>query len=216
MSKRADHLDEINYGKCDVQILNPTSVASPGALSASALPSSSTGGAASPTSTGRVEYTVLPPIPVLHNHKAPYHVNQKERPRHRLMLELAAKGYDNKEIAEITGKSAVNVNNALRQPHSQQTLVNAIRERVSADEQVVEVIRTNVVKAVETLAEIMDDGDAKNSDRIAAAEALLNRRYGKPNQPINSGSTVDLNHLSDEALAKMLPTRDGGTETTTS
>lgn len=203
MSKRVDGLDEIDYGKCDVQKMNTT--AQPQASS-----QTPTGGAAIPH---RVEYTVLSSPPLLHNHKAPYHVNQKERPAHRLMLELAAKGYNNKEIAETVGKSAVNVNNALRQPHSQQTLVNAIRERVSADEQVVEVIRTNVVKAVETLAEIMDDGDAKNSDRIAAAEALLNRRYGKPNQPINSGGTVDLNHLSDEALAKMLPTN---TETTTS
>jgi DNA-binding CsgD family transcriptional regulator len=170
------------------------------------------GSVVSPTN-GKREFVVIADAPPLAGAKAPFHLNQKERPRHRVMLELAAKGYDNKEIAANLGVSAVNVNNALRQPHSQQTLANLCRDRVSADEQVVQVIREKVVKAVETLAEIMEDEDSRNSDRIAAAEALLNRRYGKPNQPINSGSTVDLNHLSDEALAKMLPTQ---TETTTS
>lgn len=206
---KANPLDEIDFGGSAVQNLNAT--ASPGA---GPLPSPvATTVAAESSGSGRIEYTVIPNAPLLHNHTKPYHVNQKERPAHRLMAELAAKGYNNKEIAEIVGRTTVNVNNALRQPHSQQTLVNGIRDRVSADEQVVEVIRSNVVKAVTTLAEIMDDEDAKKSDRIAAAEALLNRRYGKPNQPIGSNGTVDLNHLSDEALAKMLPTT---TETTTS
>lgn len=219
-------LAELDSAICDVQKMNTTSLASPGAgLTQTGLTqntqtnvqqtnvpnvqtSSGAGGAPS-----RVEYEVMPDVPLLHNHTAPYHVNKKERPAHRLMLELAAKGFTNKEIAETVGKTTVNVNNALRQPHSQQTLVNSIRERVSADEQVVEVIRSNVVKAVSTLAEIMDNDDAKNSDRIAAAEALLNRRYGKAVQPISAGSTVDLNNLPDSELAKMLPRT---TETTTS
>lgn len=196
MSKITDPLKEINFGDCPVQSLNTTQ-----AQAASGGPQK------------RVEYTVLPPPKPLHNHTAPYHINQKERPRHRLMLEYAAKGYDNKEIAELVGVTPVNVNNALRQPHSQQALVEAVQSRVTEDEKVVEVIRSKVVSAVKTLSEIMEDGEARNSDRIAAAEALLNRRYGKPNQPINGGGTVDLDHLSDEALAKMLPR---STETTTS
>lgn len=213
-----DPLNEIDFGGpvalCGVQSLNATQIASPGA--GVSIGGSEKVGETTTTTTKKIEYVVLPPPPVLHNHTAPYHVNQKERPAHRLMLEMAAKGYINKEIAETTGRTTVNVNNALRQPHSQQTLVNSIRDRVSADEQVVEVIRKNVVKAIETLAEIIDggeDGKAKYSDRIAAAEALLNRRYGKPNQPINGGGSVDLNQLTDAALAKMLPSQ---TETTTS
>lgn len=212
---KRDALDEIDFGtahapECAVQKMNATSLAGPRA-GVTRVQVQTPGGAAP-----KVSYEVMPDIPVLHNHTAPYHLNKKERPAHRLMLELAAKGYTNKEIAETVGKTTVNVNNALRQPHSQQTLVHSIRERVSADEQVVEVIRSNVVKAVSTLAEIMDggeDGKAKYSDRIAAAEALLNRRYGKPNQPINGGGTVDLNQLSDEELVRM---QKSNTETTTS
>lgn len=204
MSKQ-DILSEIDFGECAVQKMN-TTLASPGARVTNTIPA---------ITTAPITYEVMPDIPILHNHNKPYHVNQKERPAHRLMLELAAKGYNNKEIAENVGRTTVNVNNALRQPHSQQTLVNNIRERVSADEQVVEVIRSNVVKAVSTLAEIMDggkDGKAKYSDRIAAAEALLNRRYGKPNQPINNGKTVDLNQMTDEELVRM---QQNNTSTTT-
>lgn len=148
--------------------------------------------------------------PILNGFKAPFHINQKERPVHRLMLELAAKGYNNKEIAELVGRTQVNVNNALRQPHSQQTLANEIRSRVTEDQKVVEVIRVNVVKAVEALAEIVGGGvGIKASDRISAAEALLSRRYGKPNQPIGKHDGVDLNTLTIAELAAELPSTDG-------
>lgn len=200
---KANPLDEIDFGGSAVQNLNATASSGAGPSPSPSPVAVAATVAAESSGSGRIEYTVIPNAPLLHNHTKPYHVNQKERPAHRLMAELAAKGYNNKEIAEIVGRTTVNVNNALRQPHSQQTLVNGIRDRVSADEQVVEVIRSNVVKAVTTLAEIMDDEDAKKSDRIAAAEALLNRRYGKPNQPINGRGTVDLDQLSDAELVKM-------------
>ena len=148
--------------------------------------------------------------PLLAGHDAPYHLNKKERPIHRAMVELAGKGYDNKEIAQMVGRTQVNVNNALRQPHSQQNLVNEIRRKVSEDERVVMVIKDNVENAVKALAEIVRGGDGiKSSDRIAAAEALLNRRYGKPNTPINRGTDVDLNKLSDADLAALIPSTDG-------
>lgn len=144
--------------------------------------------------------------PTLANRKLPFYQNKQERPAHRAMLELAAKGYDVKEIAERTGYTAVCVNNILRQPALQQTLVNDIRKTVSEDERVVQIIRENVVRAVNTLADVMAGGEGiRASDRIAAAEALLCRRYGKPNQPINREKGVDLDSLSIAQLANDLP-----------
>ena len=147
----------------------------------------------------------------LKNRKDPYYEVKHERTHHRVFLELAAKGYTVKEIAEQTGFSPVCVNNVLRQQHSQQLLVNEIRDIHSVDEQVVTVIKENAVFAVQTLANIVKNEDAKGSDRIAAANALLDRRYGKPNQPINRGTDVDLIKLTDAELAAMLPTNGTGT-----
>ena len=150
--------------------------------------------------------------PTLVNRKLPFYENKQERPAHRLMLELAAKGYDVKEIAQRTGYTTVCVNNILRQPALQSTLVKDIRKTVTEDEQVVKIIRDNVVKAVNALASIIDGGDGvRASDRIAAAEALLCRRYGKPNQPINREKGVDLDSLAIAELVGDLPQTQGTT-----
>lgn len=162
---------------------------------------------------GAVEVTYK--APKLHNFDAPFHVNKKETPTQRAILEVAAKGgYTNREIAKMFGRTPVNVNNIIRQPHSQEFLANEIRRINGEDETVVQVIKENVVAAVTTLAGIMNDVKARNADRIAAAEKLLERRYGKANQPINRASGVNLDELSDEDLLKMLPgTSSTGTAT---
>ena len=142
-------------------------------------------------------------VPELQNRKKPYYENKQERPNHRIMIELAAKGYDVKEIAEMTGYTTVCVNNILRQPNLQKCLVNEIRQQVSADEEVVEIIRKNVVKSIQLYESVLNDPKAEMKLKMEAAERLLNRRYGKPNQPINRGSDVDLNELPDSELLKM-------------
>lgn len=146
--------------------------------------------------------------PLLFNTAKPetVHTRQKELPKQRVALELAAKGYTAAEIGRMIGYHPATVSDLLRQDHVVQTLVNRIREVQGEDDEVVEFIKSNVVKAVETLAEVMVNPKAKGSERIAAAEALLNRRYGKPNQPVNRNTDIDLNKMSDADLAAMLPT----------
>ncbi len=156
-----------------------------------------------------IEISEVAKEPLLTNAKPPYYHNQKEAPVHRAMLHLSAKGYTVKEIAERTGRTPVCVNNILRQPMLQQTLVNEVKRVNGEDEQVVEVIKANVVLAVKTLADIVRSPTSKGSDRIAAANALLERRYGKANQPINRNTDVDLSKLSDKELAAMLPSTAG-------
>ncbi len=147
--------------------------------------------------------------PQLANRKKPYYTTQKEGHVHRVMLTYAAKGYSVKEIAGMTGYTPVAVNNILRQEHSQQTLVDEIRHLNGEDEEVVLFIKQKVVAAVKTLAGVMEDDKSKGADRIAAANAILNRRYGMPNQPINRGTDVDLNVMSIAEVAAQLPPTDG-------
>lgn len=141
----------------------------------------------------------------LWNRKAPNYERQQELPWHRTALEMAAKGYTCEEIAARIGCTSVTVQDILRQPQYQQTQVNLIRQAANEDHEVCELIKSNVKMAVKTLTAIANDDKARASDRISAARELLDRRYGKPNQPMNRGTDIDLNNLSDADLAKMIP-----------
>lgn len=138
-----------------------------------------------------------------------YNVKQ-ESPRQRLVVELAAAGKNNKEIAELTGYHPMTVGALLRQPQTQQVLVNEIRARVDRiDQEVVEVIKEGCLVSAHRLLKIVKDDKAKGSDHIAAAKEFWERRYGKANQPINRGTDVDLNHCSDADLARMIQPTTG-------
>ena len=52
------------------------------------------------------------------------------------------------------------------------------------------VAATYTTAALETLAEIMQDGTAPHSARVAAANALLDRAVGKPRQEIEHGGNA--------------------------
>ena len=50
-----------------------------------------------------------------------------------------------------------------------------------------ELARQHTQSAIETLAAIMQDDSKKDAARVAAAEALLDRAWGKPTQPVDHG-----------------------------
>ena len=141
--------------------------------------------------------------PKLVNFAGPQYLRKKEMPSHRLIAEYAARGFQANEISELVGRHKVTVADLLKQPHSQQYIADEVRRVASEDERVVTVIKDNVVRAVEALADIVGDESKKASDRIAAANALLDRRYGKAAQPISRNSGVNLDELSDADLAQM-------------
>jgi hypothetical protein len=60
--------------------------------------------------------------------------------------------------------------------------------------------RERTQDAIDTLASIMRDPKAPASARVSAAQALLDRGYGKPAQAIEVGTEPDLTHLSDKDL----------------
>jgi hypothetical protein len=74
------------------------------------------------------------------------------------------------------------------------------RPKVLGDVQ--ELARQKSPEAIITLANIMHDEKAPPAARVAAANALLDRGYGKPTQPISQTLTkVDPSSISDEELA---------------
>ena len=63
-----------------------------------------------------------------------------------------------------------------------------------------EAARELTLDALDTLATIMKDPKAPAAARISAAQALLDRGYGKPAQAIEVSAQPDLTHLSVEDL----------------
>ena len=77
------------------------------------------------------------------------------------------------------------------------------RPRVIGDVQ--ELARERSPEAINTLAAIMDDPKAPPAARVAAANSLLDRGYGRPTQPISQTLTkIDPSTMSDEELAAIV------------
>ncbi len=73
------------------------------------------------------------------------------------------------------------------------------RPKVLGDVQ--ELAREQSPHAINTLAEIMNNEKTPPAGRVAAANALLDRGYGKPTQPISKTlAKVDPSTVSDEEL----------------
>jgi hypothetical protein len=65
-----------------------------------------------------------------------------------------------------------------------------------------ELARERSPDAINTLAAIMDDQKAPPAARVAAANSLLDRGYGKPTQP--TLTKIDPGTMSDEELAAIV------------
>jgi hypothetical protein len=77
------------------------------------------------------------------------------------------------------------------------------RPKVIGDVQ--ELARERSPAAINTLAAIMDDTNAPPAARVAAANSLLDRGYGKPTQPIAQTLTkIDPSTMSDAELAAIV------------
>ena len=77
------------------------------------------------------------------------------------------------------------------------------RPKVLGDVQ--ELARERSPEALNILANVMRDEKAPPAARVAAANALLDRGYGKPTQPISQTLTkIDPCTMSDEELAAIV------------
>ena len=63
---------------------------------------------------------------------------------------------------------------------------------------VAKLARRHTAEAIDTLHAIMSDNDANPAVRVVAAEALLNRGWGKPKQAVDV--SIDTTVMSDEEL----------------
>lgn len=127
---------------------------------------------------------------------------KKERWEHRLIAYLKAQGLSNKEIAERVNYSLTAVSQILQLPWVVSLIETEVRSNGQAAVQ--KMLSATVVDNINTYLEIRDNALARPADRIAAADRLMDRFFGKPNQPITTTASVDVKTLTDEELAHLI------------
>lgn len=117
-----------------------------------------------------------------HNDTRPYVGLKKESPVHRLMIYMKACGASNKEIAEKLDLTPQTVANVLKQPWARLRLVEELRAQ--GHDALQGLLKGTAADSIFRLIEERDNANAKPSERIAAANSLLDRFLGKPIQKV--------------------------------
>lgn len=112
----------------------------------------------------------------------------REKPEHRLMAVLKAKGFSNKEIADYTGYSSTAVGHILRQPHVRQRILDEIKK--AGGDELEKLIAGTAVDNVLTLIDIRD---TTKDERLKAnvSNTLLERYMGRPVQRVDQHITKE-------------------------
>jgi hypothetical protein len=110
-----------------------------------------------------------------------------EKPVHRLMQLMFSKGYTIEEIAHQTGYTRLRVGDVLRQPWAQMNIVEDIK--TSIHDEIKQLLEGEVLPSIMVQKQIRDDRENPAAVRLAAAESIINRFLGRPNQPITTNTT---------------------------
>lgn len=130
--------------------------------------------------------------------KAQYEL-KKERLRHRLIVTLLAQGMNHKEIAEQLGVTAVHVGYVAAQPWAREQGLAIIHEQC---DETMRKLHEASLKAAETLVNVMETSENTETKRKAAND-ILDRKYGKPNQPYTR-QEKPASEMPDDEIAKFL------------
>jgi hypothetical protein len=138
----------------------------------------------------------------LHNDRAPHYGIKHQKPEHRIVILLKAQGNTNKEIANVTGLTPVSIANILRQPWARKQLVEEINS--AGRNEVVQMFKGAALDVAERMIEIVNNPESRDSDKISAGHMILDRLFGKPNQPMEVNlNDSSLKSMSDEQLLKI-------------
>jgi hypothetical protein len=127
--------------------------------------------------------------------KAPTTEILKERPEHRIIVYLKAQGRSNTEIAKITGYTKPWLTQVCAQPWFKLQLTALLHEK--GGDMVQNFLEGQVMNTLETLVEIRDNSD-KDATRLAAANSILDRAFGKPTQHIKTEAVADPTNAQTE------------------
>lgn len=140
----------------------------------------------------------------LYGEHIPRWVLQRERPEHRIIIMLASTGMGAAEISEhlrFVGHDVhkVTVANLLKQPWAMEQVLLEIER--AGREPVRQMLQGESLDAAQRLVELAKEAKSEETKRKANND-ILDRVFGKPNQPITH-EVKDPSELSDEELAKI-------------
>lgn len=144
------------------------------------------------------------------NAKSPNLAILHEKPEHRLVIFLKARGHSLAEIADATGFTVPWVSQILRQPWARARLADEINN--AGRDELSTIIEGAAKDSMQTLITLRDDEEAPASVRANAAQYLVDRYLGKPKQSIEQ-KVGNLDELTDEQLTAIA--RGGKTTTAT-
>lgn len=156
-----------------------------------------------------VESDYLNSEDVLFNSKSPNLRVEHEKPEHRIVLFLKAQGLSNREISQRTGYTEPWISQVLRQPWARARLVRELQE--AGRDAVQEVIKAAALDSVYRLIDERDNDKAKPSERITAANSLLDRFLGKPLQKVENHTTMHEGIAEVDKLRQELATLEAET-----
>jgi lambda repressor-like predicted transcriptional regulator len=125
-----------------------------------------------------------------------------EKWEHRIIAFLRAQGHSGAEIAKITGYASGSIYQILQLPWVKDVIAEEIAR--SGREGVQTMLQVEAKENVEFLVTIRNDTKQQTRDRITAAKELLDRTYGKPNQPITHREEVDPTSLTDAEIVNLI------------
>lgn len=128
---------------------------------------------------------------------------KKENSAHRIMLYLAAQGFNVKEIAGITDYSPQQVSTVTRQDWFQKQLASLMEE--SGKPVIDQLLQGEAKSSLETILALRDNVNAPAAVRMNCAFNILDRVLGKPvaktesvNHNFNRTSTMTMSELERE------------------
>lgn len=124
---------------------------------------------------------------------------QSEKYEHRIVAFHKAAGMTDKEVAEATGLHSVTIGYIKKQPWFEQLVLEEIHKK---GEEALEYLASKSLDAAKRLVEISEKAQNEETRRKANND-ILDRKYGKPNQPM-SVSTKKADEMSDAELMKAL------------
>jgi hypothetical protein len=135
------------------------------------------------------------------NFKRPAYAPKKERFEHRIIAYIKATqpGLTNREIGERVGLHEVTIAYLLRQPYMELAVLEEVKKSYDP---AMQLLQNEAFDAASRLIQISKD--AENDEvRRKANNDVLDRKYGKPNQPM-SVQKKDASSLSDQELADII------------
>lgn len=106
----------------------------------------------------------------------------REKPVHRQMAEMARMGYTTVEIAACVGQSKGNVSRSLRQPFARRHMIEETKKDIA--EEMRAFLDAEVMPTLRVIKDIRDNPNTKPEAALTASNMLLDRRFGRPTQPI--------------------------------